>query len=270
VSPGRRLRASLRLGRLGAELAGSALRFTLAGRGGPRGIHELSRRLLRTLRVRLEVAGPVPRTGLVVCNHLGYLDIVVLAATAPTVFVAKSEVRSWPVFGWFAARGGTIFVERSRPASLVPVAESMEAALRAGARVVLFPEGTSSGGETVLPFKSSLLAAAGPRPVGTAAIAYALGPDDGRPAEAVCYWGEMSLPAHLWQLLGRRRIFARVAFGLPAENGGPPDRKALARDLHARVQRLRAQAEESVRAAERRPLHRGAPPTAGRASAPPA
>ncbi len=250
-------RIALRLAQLGAALAGAALGLAILRRDGPESIHRLSRRLLRILAVRLTVTGAVPTGGLLVCNHLGYLDVLVLAATGPVTFVAKSEVRSWPVFGWFARRAGTVFVERRRTASLVGSARQVSVALRAERRVVLFPEGTSSGGETVLPFKSALLEAARHQPIWTAAIAYALEPGEGDPAEAVCYWRDMSLPSHLLRLLGRRRIFATLAFAPPAP--GATDRKALALELHGRVRALKAQAERAPRAGETLPLRRVRP-----------
>src|ERR1043165_9219823 len=116
-----------------------------------------SRRVLRIFEMETHVAGSVPRDGLLACNHLSYLDVLVLAALTPSLFVAKSEVRQWPVFGWFARLAGTIFVNRSKPSQAARSADEIAVALRDGALVVLFPEGTSSGGETVLPFKSSLL-----------------------------------------------------------------------------------------------------------------
>lgn len=225
---------------MGAALAAAALAIGLRVTGGPRAIHRLARLLLAILGIRVRTAGPVPASGLVAANHLSYLDILVFAAQTPTVFVAKEEVRSWPVFGWFAQRGGTLFVERGRPTSAARSVAKIAAALRAGERVVLFPEGTSSGGAGVLPFKSSLLAAAGGGPVWTAALAYSLAPGDGDVAEEVCYWKDMSLPGHLWRLLGKRGLGAALVCGPVPDI--ETDRKALARLLHRRVGELRKQA----------------------------
>src|SRR5262245_2622629 len=74
-----------------------------------------SRRVLRIFQIQTRVVGSVPRNGLLVCNHLSYLDVLILAALNPSSFVAKSEVRHWPMFGWFARLAGTIFVERNKP-----------------------------------------------------------------------------------------------------------------------------------------------------------
>ena len=116
-----------------------------------------SRRVLKIFKLEPRVAGPVPTRGLLVSNHLGYLDILVLASITPAVFVSKREIKSWPVVGWLAQMGGTLFVNRERRVQVGRVNDEIQAALNQGALVVLFPEGTSSNGQTVLPFKSSLL-----------------------------------------------------------------------------------------------------------------
>ncbi len=187
--------------------------------------------------VQLQVCGDVPPDGLIVCNHLSYLDILVISAAAPAVFVSKSEVRSWPILGWIARRTGTIFVERGHSCGAGRTVEEIEGALRAGRRVVLFPEGTSSGGETVLPFKSSLLEPGRQGPISAAALAYSLEPGDGDPAEVVCYWKDMTLLPHLIRLLGRRSIRATLVFA--RLDGSDADRKSLARRLHSLVLTLK-------------------------------
>src|SRR2546426_8473171 len=116
-----------------------------------------SRRILRIFGLEAEVGGDIPTTGLLVSNHLSYLDILVLAAISPCLFVAKQEVKHWPLFGWFARLAGTVFVHRESRIQAATAASEIDAALRTGVLVVLFPEGTSSGGEAILPFKSSLL-----------------------------------------------------------------------------------------------------------------
>jgi lyso-ornithine lipid O-acyltransferase len=158
----------------------------------------------------------------------------------PAVFVAKREVASWPVFGRLARRSGTVFVDRTRPRDCARVVLEMRRALASGRRVVLFPEGTSSGGAQVLPFRSPLLEAALGFPVAAAAVAYSLQPGDGDPAEEVCYWRDMSFGPHLLRLLSLRRIHARLAFGPPAVRPAA-DRKALARLLQGEVASLHAQ-----------------------------
>jgi 1-acyl-sn-glycerol-3-phosphate acyltransferase len=105
------------------------------------------------------------------------------------VFVAKSEVKSWPVIGWLTQLGGTLFVDRGRRTHVSRVNDAIQAVLEQGALVVLFPEGTSSDGRTVLPFKSSLLepAAQSAHPISVSAIQYSI--EDGDAGAEVCYWG---------------------------------------------------------------------------------
>ncbi len=196
-----------------------------------------AKRVLRIFGVKTDAVGTIPMRGMLVCNHLSYLDVLVLAALTPSVFVAKSEVRQWPVFGWFARLAGTIFVVRSKPSRTAQSAEEIEAALRNGSLVVLFPEGTSSGGETVLPFKSSLLEAAARQSylITAGLISYELTPGD--VTEEVCYWKDMTLVPHLINLLSKDAIKAKVVF--TEVQKGSRNRKELARQLHSEVLRLR-------------------------------
>src|SRR5204862_3322826 len=94
---------------------------------------------------------------LLVSNHLSYLDIVVLSSIRPCVFCAVRDVARWPLFGWLAHAAGTIFVDRERKFSSPKVVNSIRDAIAGGPVVVLFPEGTSSDGSKVLPFKSALV-----------------------------------------------------------------------------------------------------------------
>lgn len=202
-----------------------------------RWLQRLSRRLLRVFPVETRCAGGIPTNGLLVCNHLSYLDVLVLAALTPSRFVAKSEVRQWPVFGWFARLAGTIFVDRGKPSRAARSADEIAAALRGGALVVLFPEGTSSGGETVLPFKSSLLEPATRLACALTAgvIAYELA--DGDVSKEVCYWRDMTLVPHLVNLLSKRAI--RASVGFTELRQASTSRKELARQLHSEVLRLK-------------------------------
>ena len=170
------------------------------------------RRVLRVFNAEVGSIGRVPKTGLLVSNHLGYLDILVLGALTPAVFVAKNDIKKWPVFGWFALLAGTLFADRERRLQVEELAGEMRAALNSGALVVLFPEGTSSGGQTVLPFKSSLLepATRGGHALTASLIAYRL--EDGDVGEEVCYWKNMTFVPHLVNLLSKRRVEVAVQF----------------------------------------------------------
>jgi len=200
-------------------------------------LQRYSRRILRVIRVEVTGAGPIPSEGLLVCNHLSYLDILVLAALTPAVFVSKHEVKYWPIFGFFANLAGTIYVRRDRRTDTGRVTQQIGEALRSHVLVILFPEGTSSGGQSVLPFKSSLLEPAAQQihSLSVGVVHYEL--DDGDPVEEICYWRDMTLLPHLLNLLGKRGVRASVRFA-PVQNGSM-NRKELARQLHSEVLRLK-------------------------------
>lgn len=201
-------------------------------------LQHTSGRLLRIFSAETRVTGPVPERGLLICNHLSYLDVIVLGSLVPAVFVARHDVKSWPVFGWLASLAGTVYVNRNRRAHVGQVTDQIQTVLATGVLVILFPEGTSSDGRTVLPFKSSLLEPATQlaHPLSVGWIEYEL--NDGEVAEEVCYWKDMTFFPHLLNLLGKRRVRATVRFAVVNERGA--DRKELARQLHAEVLKLAA------------------------------
>jgi len=194
-------------------------------------IRRWARVCLPVMGVRVLARGVPPAGNLVVSNHLGYLDILVLASQMPTIFVSKAEVAHWPFMGRVAASAGTIFVKREEKRSLVETAQQIEEELRLGSNVVLFPEGTSSGGEQVLPFRPSLLdpAARGGLPVAHVSLRY-ISPRGFPPAkEAICWWRDMPFGSHVLGLLRLPRIRAEVTFGAEPLVGS--DRKDLAHRL---------------------------------------
>jgi 1-acyl-sn-glycerol-3-phosphate acyltransferase len=195
-----------------------------------------ARKLMRCVNLRPHYSGEPPRAGLLVSNHLGYLDILVLAARQPAVFVSKADVRGWPVLGFLTRLAGTLFVRRERRTDVSPLNNQVVALLRAGFVVVVFPEGTSSDGHKVLPFFSSLLepAVAGGCAVTPAFIRYELA--GGSVEDEVCYWRDMTFGPHFLNLLTKREIRAHVRFG-PARPAGD-DRKQLARELQQAVRNL--------------------------------
>jgi 1-acyl-sn-glycerol-3-phosphate acyltransferase len=190
------------------------------------------------LGIRIRTHGSVPSSGLLVSNHLGYLDIVVLSSIRPCIFVAKRDVASWPLFGWLARAAGTIFVDRQRKFSSQKVVNEIRDAIAAGSVVVLFPEGTSSDGGMVLPFKSALLESAVQlrSPIAAASIDYAL--DDGSVADEVCYWRDMTMVPHLLNLLFKREIRANYSFSPAKVRAG--NRKEIARELHDEIESMRS------------------------------
>ena len=219
------------------------------GAAGAVWVSAWSRRILAALGIDYAVDGLVPAVethGLaVVSNHLSYLDILVYSAATPMIMVAKSEVRRWPLIGWITAQAGTIYVERAdveggQRQTHAEVNRMMAEGYRSGLPVLFFPEGTTTDGGAILPFRRGLFHSIvnGGMPLKTAAIAYALDEESrgASVAEDVCYWGEMVFGPHLFRCLGLRGLSARVAFSPQVVAGG--DRFALALHAHEQVRAL--------------------------------
>jgi 1-acyl-sn-glycerol-3-phosphate acyltransferase len=151
------------------------------------------------LGIRIESSGPHPGPPfLLVSNHLGYIDIAVLASQLDCVFVAKREVANWPIIGHLCRQVGTIFIDREHRSDVMRANAMIEQAIDQSRGVVLFPEGTSSRGSEVLRFRSSLLEIAARRdiPVNYAAIRYEAEDCDPPADQSVCWWGDMKFCSH--------------------------------------------------------------------------
>jgi 1-acyl-sn-glycerol-3-phosphate acyltransferase len=209
---------------------------------------------VRVFNVGLQVSGPIPTRGLLVCNHLSYLDILVLGSLAPVAFVSKDEVRNWPLFGWFARLAGTVFVHRDKRGDVARSSAEIRRALDDGALVALFPEGTSSDGRTVLPFKSALLEPATRQGESIYAACIHYGLADGSVADEVCYWRDMTFGPHLLNLCSKTKIQAFVGYGESAPSG--LERKQLAAELHRRVTALAEQHRRSPLSGSETPVNR--------------
>ncbi len=199
-----------------------------------------SRRHLEAIGFGAEHVGRVPEEGLIVANHLGYTDIPVIAVTRPMVFVSKAEVANWPLLGALARCGGTLFLKRERRGHVAEIAEAFRGIVETGTVITLFPEGTSTGGDDVLPFRPSLFEPAVIHgwTVTPAWVGYRVEDGEGTVAEDVAYWRDMTFAPHFIGMLSKRRIVGRVHFGEPVRGIG--DRKALAARLHADVCALKA------------------------------
>jgi len=198
-----------------------------------------ARNVAGILGLRVVVLGPVPKAPFVlVSNHLGYVDVIVLASQAPIAFVAKAEIEGWPFFGTLGKLVGTIFIDRARGRDIPRVIAEMEEAFHAGLGVVVFPEATSSEGREVLRFRPSLLeaAAAGKLPVVPAALSYRTPPGE-VPAHVAVSWGDATpFVTHVTRLLEVESFEARVRFGATAVV--EEDRKELAARLQEAVSTL--------------------------------
>ncbi|MBM3491697.1 MAG: 1-acyl-sn-glycerol-3-phosphate acyltransferase [Alphaproteobacteria bacterium] len=183
------------------------------------------------------------RPVLLVANHTSWLDIPVLSALSPLSFVAKHEVDSWPFFGTLARLQRTVFVER-RAVRAAEGRDDLQRRLDAGDRLVLFPEGTSSDGNRVLPFKTAFFAVAsngvGGRALTVQPVSVAYVRLDGLPVgrrfrPLFAWYGGMALLPHLWQVLKLGRSEVEVEFHPPVTIAGFRDRKALAAHCHETI-----------------------------------
>jgi len=175
--------------------------------------------LLDILGLQVEVSGTLPDDHapvFIVANHVSWLDIWAINSVCPTLFVAKSEIRGWPVFGWLAARVGTLFIERARRADTRRVNDRIVARLAvSGERIAVFPEGTTTDGSLVLPFHASLFqpaVSAGAR-VWPVAIRYL--DRNGERSDIPAYIDDVSVAASMWRIAGMSGLRVRITF-LPA------------------------------------------------------
>ena len=191
---------------------------------------------VRISRMKVEVIGTPPNPPFfLVTNHLSYTDIPALRAAVKGIFVAKGEINSWFLVGRICRDMGTIFINRTNRRDIPRAGEEIIERLDAGEGVIVFPEGTSTKGEEVLPFNSSFLefAARSDVPVSYAAIGYRTPPGEMPASTATCWWEDISFFAHMWRLFKVREYTATVSFGEePVLN---TDRKLLAAELRERV-----------------------------------
>jgi 1-acyl-sn-glycerol-3-phosphate acyltransferase len=204
------------------------------------------------LGIRLHVVGRKMHEHplLIVANHSSWLDIPVITAVAPVVFVAKQEIAGWPLFGMLAKLQRSVFVDRSRRHKTRHVNAEIAERLAAGDPVVLFGEGTSSDGNRVLPFRSALIGSArdalaeaehtGRVWIQPLSIAYTR--MNGLPLRRaerphVAWYGDMSMGPHLAGIARRGAIDVTVIWGEPVAFDETSDRKAIARRLEAEVRR---------------------------------
>jgi 1-acyl-sn-glycerol-3-phosphate acyltransferase len=197
------------------------------------GLSRLAGTLCAQNGVRLAVSGPIPRGPVVlVANHLGYLDPLMLASVVPCLPVAKSELARWPLFGAAARAHGVLFVERGDARSGARVLRAARRALAASVSVLNFPEGTTTRGAAVLPFRRGIFGLA--RIAGVPVVPAALTFDE----DALSWTGDDLLLPHLLRTLARRELAVRIRFGCamtPARYGSAED---LAREARTVVEHL--------------------------------
>lgn len=190
------------------------------------------------LDAKVTVKGEQVKEGAVlfVCNHASYADISLIGAHIRGSFVAKAEVAKWPLFGICAKLSRTVFVDR-RARYARQQAEEMKRRFERGDRLILFPEGTSSDGNRVLPFRSSLFATAeieiDGKPVAVQPVSLAYTRLDGIPMGRhlrpfFAWYGDMEMFSHLWGIVGVGRSTVVLEFHKPVTIRDFPSRKALA------------------------------------------
>jgi len=200
-------------------------------RGFPLAYHRL---MCRLLGIRLVRRGTISahRPTLFVSNHTSYLDIEIMGAAIEGSFVAKAEVSRWPVFGWLAKLQRTIFVERADRAGAARQRDEIRRRLDAGDNLILFPEGTSGDGIHLLPFKSTLFAAAEDERVVVQPVSVVYRLLDGIPLGRFyrpffAWYGDMTMAPHLWKMLGLGRLTVVMTFHEPVRLKDLASRKLL-------------------------------------------
>ncbi|WP_454764703.1 lysophospholipid acyltransferase family protein [Cupriavidus campinensis] len=214
-------------------------------------IRNWSCKLLKLCGVEVEVQGlapgqPAPRGAMMVANHISWLDIYVIHSWHPARFVAKSEIRAWPLIGWLCEKTGTIFIERGRKRDAHRVLHHITDVMRQGDLVCVFPEGTTTDGTEVLPFHANLMQApvAGGLPVQPVGLRY-LDAATGLPTVAPAYIGDLSLLQSLDMILRAPPIKVRLTLG-PQLMATSTSRRELAESAREVVVHLSAGAQEAA------------------------
>ena len=204
-------------------------------------LHRVCGHVVRGLGAQVELEGRFPEAGAVVVNHQSYFDILVLASLHRCVFVSKAEVGRWPVVGFVATMAGTVFVERGAGGSAAAASVGLRAAANDGLPVVFFPEGTTSNGEGLLPFRSGLLAEAriAELPVRVGVMRYSVRwPAQATVEDDVAYWGDRTMLRHMARFLTLDGLRVRVRFAEEPVVFHEEERKAAAVEVRTAMMAL--------------------------------
>ena len=185
--------------------------------------------LLRMAQIRLRVIGKpdrlYPANTLMVANHVSWLDIFVMNAAVVSRFVAKSEIRDWPVIGRMVVNGGTLFIEREKRRDTARVTKAISQALKDGDCLAFFPEGTTADGTALKPFKSSMFQPAIEAGADVLPVALRYVDASGKVLLAASYAGDISLLQCTWHIVSEPEIYAELIFGLPVNCAGKSRRE---------------------------------------------
>ncbi len=193
----------------------------------------------RILSIRVTVEGEIPKPPFfLVSNHLSYIDIILLYNVLDTTFVSKAEVKSWPVIGFMAQTLGVVFIDRRKKSDVVKANRAVADQITNYKGLVLFPEGTTSDGTRILPFKPSILEhpAKCEMPVRYAYLSYNTGPEDPSARESVCWWRDEPFGKHFFEMAKLHSIDAYIHLG--SKTVCHSDRKELAKDLFQKMNQL--------------------------------
>jgi 1-acyl-sn-glycerol-3-phosphate acyltransferase len=188
-------------------------------------IQSWSRQTLRMVHLQVAVRGSPPSgqtPTLIVSNHVSWLDICVLHSVAPLRFVAKSDVRGWPLVGFLASRVGTIFIQRGNPLDTVRTNRTIVQALSRGEHIAMFPEGTSTDGSEIKPFHPSLFQPALEADAQVVVVALRYVNSDGSVNPDASYAGERSLWESFQLVAGRRSLLVELIFAATIDVNGRP------------------------------------------------
>lgn len=193
-------------------------------------LHQWGKYMAWITGMRISVKGSAPKPPFfLVSNHLGYTDVWVLYSQLRCTFVAKNELRRWPIVGFFLKTVGLIFIDRTKRGDVARVNQAISANMNAYQGVVLFPEGTTSAGAEILPFTSSLFEFPSKEgiSVSCAAITYKTPDNEKQAYQSVCWWGNDPFLPHLFSLLKMKRFYATITFSEKCISDS--DRKEMAK-----------------------------------------
>jgi 1-acyl-sn-glycerol-3-phosphate acyltransferase len=180
--------------------------------------------LLGILNIELVVRGFPPlrdaRNVIIASNHVSWVDIFVINAAHPSRFIAKAEIRDWPIAGWMVDRAGTIFIRRTRRSDTAKINETMHNVLAEGATIGFFPEGTTTGGDTLLKFHTSLFEPAVVNEATLAPAAICYRDQAGRANRTIAFIGELSFTESVGRIIGQGSLVAEITFAAPIKAAG--------------------------------------------------
>ena len=227
-----------------AARAALTLRF-LYPRASPERRRALMQRwcakLLAILNIQVQVEGDPPSRGehaaMIAANHVSFVDIMLISSVCPTRFVAKSEIRAWPLAGWIADRAGTLFIRRDQMRDMARIDARVREVMGEGDCVGLFPEGITTEGDELRKFHSSLFEPAVANNAHVHPVAIRYEHPDGTLCREMSFIGDRTFGESIGLILHQRRVRARIMFAPTVETAGA-SRRDVAKAVETRVASL--------------------------------